>query len=176
MSRRSRDAWSCRTVARHAGQLRRCGRSSSSASLVAVPDASATSVGASRSHSTPASSSAYSFMKRRRPSVMQRFTFVYVQPSRSPISTYDSPSALSISARASSRFRRRMTSADRSTRSADSRRSSTDRTPTAGTASRSTSSPATPARPRRTAKASCLTTTFSHASSVAGSRDSTRRM
>ena len=107
---------------------------------------------------------------------MHRLTFVYVQPSRSPISTYESPSALSIRARASSRLSRRMTSAERSTRSADSSRSSTDRCATAGTASRSNSSPATPARPRRTAKASCFTTTLSHASSVAGSKDDTRRM
>src|SRR4051812_19929928 len=63
-----------------------------------------------------------------------------------------------MSARASSRLRRRMTSAERSTRSLASRRSSTDRCASAGTASRSSSSPATPARPRRTASASCLTT------------------
>ncbi len=44
-----------------------------------------------------------------------------------------------------------MTSAERSTRSLDSKRSSTDRWDSAGTASRSTSSLATPARPRRTA-------------------------
>ena len=69
-----------------------------------------------------------------------------------------------------------MTSAERSTRSLASKRSSTDRCAGAGNASRSTSSPVTLARLRRTASDSCLTTTFSHASSVAGSSESTRRM
>ena len=52
-SRPRRVAWSSRTVARHVAQLRMCGRSSSSASAVAVPPTSAASVGAKRSHSPP---------------------------------------------------------------------------------------------------------------------------
>ena len=53
-----RVACSRRTVARQAGQLRMCGRSSSRASALAVPAASAARVGAKRSHSAPASISA----------------------------------------------------------------------------------------------------------------------
>ena len=45
-------------VARQVAQLRMCGRSSSSASALAVPPTSAASVGAKRSHSSPASISA----------------------------------------------------------------------------------------------------------------------
>ena len=82
-------------------------------------------------------------MNRRRPSVIARLTFVYDQPLRSPISSYESPCAFIISAFASSGFSARSASAERRTRSPAAIWSSTLR-PAAGTnASRSSSSPAT---------------------------------
>ena len=115
-------------------------------------------------------------MNRRRPSVIARLTFVYDQPFRSPISSYESPCAFIISAFASSGLSARSASADRRTRSPDAIWSSTLRSGPGMNASRSISSPLTDSdRARRIAIASWRMTTFSHATSVAGSTVSTRR-
>ena len=105
-----------------------------------LPRARAASTGAKRSHSSPDSIAVYALMNRRRPSVIARFTFVYDHSHRSAISWYESPSALSSSARASSGFSARSASAERLTRSPPATSSSVERPGAAMTASTSSSS------------------------------------
>ena len=175
-ARRSRDTCRSRTVARQAVQWRRCGRIWSTWAAVAAPAPSAWTIGAKRSHSSPDSIPSYALMNRRRPSVIARLTFVYDQPLRAPISSYESPCAFIISAFASSGFSARSASAERRTRSPDGdllldaalgRRD--ERVEVELVAGHGLQ------RARRIAIASWRTTTFSHATSVAGSTVSTRR-
>ena len=76
MTRVAAGTWSRRTVARQALQWRRCGRISTMAALDAVPPARAAIVVTYCSHASPDSIAAKTFMKRLRPSVIERLTFV----------------------------------------------------------------------------------------------------
>ena len=85
-SRRVREKRMSRTVARQVAQWRRCGRIETTSALVAVPAANALSVASCAEHSSPSSNREKTFRKRARPSVIERLTFVYVQPNCLPIS------------------------------------------------------------------------------------------
>ncbi len=63
-------------MARQALQCRRCGRISITSALDAVPPARAAMVATYCSHASPDSIALKTFMNRRRPSVIARFTFV----------------------------------------------------------------------------------------------------
>ena len=85
-SRRVREKRRSRTAARHVAQCRRCGRIETTSAGVAVPAASALSTASCAAHSSPSSRREKTFRKRARPSVIERLTFVYVQPKWLPIS------------------------------------------------------------------------------------------
>ena len=100
---------------------------SSSASvepLASSPSAISESAAANSSHRRPSSMSAKTSRKRFLPSAMHRLIFVYDQPVISPISAYEYPCALRVSARTSCGFSAFSASPLRTTRSRRARRSS----------------------------------------------------